>query len=108
MIPHVSPEREEPPTPSRLRDDWITAVLLPLGAFAGLIVLFALGTTGRLVVAGVTEPRDDGLVSVFGTAIGSTDVLPGWLWASGWLALFVGVGGTLGFLAGNLLRRMVR
>jgi hypothetical protein len=72
----------------------------------GVILLFALWTTDRLIVPGYTSNSTDRNIWLFGMAIGSADVVGPAVWSAGFLLISLLVGGTLGLLAGKALGRL--
>jgi hypothetical protein len=107
MSPDLSPESPHGPPPPR-PDGAFTAVLIPLGAVAAVILLFALCTTDRLTIAGLTHKRTDGAVTLFDVRIGSTDFAHPGVWGVGFLAVFLALGGTVGWAIGKGLDRLCR
>jgi hypothetical protein len=105
MSPEQSPEIAGVP-PVLRRDDWFTAVILPVGAMAGVILLFTLWTTDRLMIAGYSSPHADNTVTLFGFAIGSTDIIPPAVWGIAFLVVFTFAGGVIGLLAGKGIGRL--
>ena len=104
--PERSPEiRDELPIALR-RNDWFTAVLLPVGAMAGVIVLFALWTTDCLIVPGFSTTQSEGPVTLFGVAIGSTEIAAATVWVIVLLTVFILIGAALGLLAGKGIGRL--
>jgi hypothetical protein len=104
--PERSPEfRDGFPTVLR-RDDWFTAVMLPVGAMTGVILLFALWTTDRLLIPGYSANHGTGDVILFGAVIGSTSIIGPAVWSAVFLLTFLLVGGTLGLLTGKSLGRL--
>jgi hypothetical protein len=104
--PEQSPEFRDGFPPVLRRDDWFTAVLLPVGAVTGVILLFALWTTDRLLMPGYSGNYADSNVLLFGVAIGSTDVVGPAVWGIGFLLIFLLVGSAFGLLAGKALGRL--
>jgi hypothetical protein len=104
--PERSPEFRDGFPPVVRRDDWFTAVMLPVGAMTGVILLFALWTTDRLIIPGYSLNQADGNVVLFGTPIGSTEVVGPAVWGTGFLLIFLLVGSAFGMLAGKALSRM--
>lgn len=103
----IADSSPHPPPPSR-PDGAFTAVLLPLGAVAGVILLFALWTTDQLVIPGPADRPAAQAVEVFGLRVGSTESVPQAVWAGGFLLLAALLGGGLGLAAGKLLDRLSR
>ncbi|MSR52152.1 MAG: hypothetical protein EXS09_02550 [Gemmataceae bacterium] len=101
--PPESPQPSQHPT---LRHDLFTAVLLPIGAIAGIIFTFALLTTERLVIPGYTGEHSSDRVSFLDLHLGTTDTVHHYVWGIGFLAIFSGVGTVLGFLAGKGMGRL--
>ncbi len=106
--PERSPEmRDEAPLALR-RNDWFTAVLLPVGAMAGVIVLFALWTTDTLIVPGYSGARPGSNITLFGVVIGSIEIAPAVAWVIALLIVFILVGSVFGLLAGKGLGRLTQ
>jgi hypothetical protein len=104
--PERSPEFCDGFPPVLRRDDWFTAIMLPVGAMTGVILLFALWTTDRLLIPGYSTNHGTADVILLGTAIGSTDAVGPAVWCVGFLLLFLLIGGTLGLLCGKSLSRL--
>ena len=108
MSPERSPENRDGLLTHLRHDDWFTAVLLPIGAMTGIIVLFALWTTDRLIIPGISNRAPQGDITLFGLVVGSTDLAPLALWVAVLLAVFVLIGAGLGMLAGKAIGRLSR
>jgi len=107
MDPYQSPpESPEPTQHPSLRHDLFTAVLLPIGAIAGMIFTFALLTTERLAIPGLTQKDSQANVTLLDIHLGTTDNVHQYVWGIGFLAIFTGAGSVLGFLAGKGMGRL--
>jgi len=107
MGPYQSPsESPEPASHPALRHELFTAVFLPIGAIAGIILMFAALTTEILVIPGFTSKHSETSVSLLDLQLGSTDNVHQYVWGIGFLATFVTVGSVLGHLAGKGLDRL--
>lgn len=104
--PERSPEVRDGFPPVLRRDDWFTAFLLPIGAISGVILLFALWTTDRLVIPGYTHKAPDADVTLFGVTVGSTELAHPAVWGIALLLVFTIVGAAIGLLAGRLIGRL--
>lgn len=104
--PERSPEFRDGFPPVLRRDDWFTAVMLPVGAMTGVILLFALWTTDRLIIPGYSINHADGNVVLFGTPIGSTTVVGSVFWCVGFLLIALLLGSGIGLLSGKALGRL--
>jgi hypothetical protein len=87
-------------------DGAFAAVMIPLGLVAGLIVVFALWTTEKIVIPQFTHKSADGDVRFFGAPIGSTELIHHNVWGIGFIVVFAAMGGGLGYLIGKGLDRL--
>ena len=92
VSPPVSEEVSHETPPTVRQDDSYTAVLIPLGAVAGMILLFALWTTDNLVIPGYSQRQANNDVVLFEMKLGSTDAVHHHVWGIGFVTVFVGVG----------------
>lgn len=107
MGPYQSPsESPEPSSQPALRQELFTAVFIPTGAIAGIILLFAVLTTEILVIPGFTPKHSETTVSLLDIQLGSTDNVHQYIWGIGFLATFVAVGSAIGYVAGKGLDRL--
>ena len=108
MVPDSSPE-SSPHAPATPRlDGAFTAVMIPLGAFAGIILLFALWTTDQLIIPGLSTEGVNDEVLLLNVRIGSTALIHAAVWGAGFLLVFILAGGALGFAVGKGLDRLAR
>ena len=107
MGPYQSPsDSPEPSSHPNLRHDLFTAVFLPIGAIAGIILMFAVLTTEILVIPGLTSKHSETTVTLLDLPLGTTDNVHQYVWGIGFLATFAAVGSVLGYLAGKGLDRL--
>jgi hypothetical protein len=108
MIPVPSPDSSpHPPPPPRIGGAF-TAVLIPLGAIAAIILLFALWTTDHLLIPGLGHKTAGTDVRLFGVRLGAAGDRDAIIWGIGIVTVFALAGGGLGFLAGKGLDRLSR
>jgi hypothetical protein len=106
--PPASPQSIEELPPRVRRDGWFTAVFVPVGAAAAVIVLFGLWTTEILVLPGYTGQLAKDDVVFAEVKLGSTNDVHRHIWAIGFLLSFLGIGGAIGLLIGKGMGRLSR
>ena len=107
MGPYHSPsESPEPASHPKLQHDLFTAILLPCGAVAGLILLFAMFSTDRLIIPGLLSPDSGEEVRLFDVPIGSTVSIHENVWGACFAVILVGLGSAVGMLLGRLLGKI--